>query len=211
MLCDICKVNEATISYTEIMNGVTKEKHICFACAAKFAGLDSQHFSMQGGGFLTNLLAGLLMNYEGQISEGDMKKSNFVCPSCGTTYNEFVKYGKVGCHDCYRMFSFVMDDFLKDHHGSAQHTGMAPKYQDLFVDIPELKILKDEPIELMPKLQPEADAEVCSDDQPDALSSIKLLELRLKEALEAEEYETAAHIRDMIKEKKALIKAVDHE
>ena len=33
MICEKCKIREATISYTEIINGVKTEHHFCTQCA----------------------------------------------------------------------------------------------------------------------------------------------------------------------------------
>ena len=91
MLCDICQVNEAVISYTEITNGTKNEKHLCEACAAKYTGLDSRHFAVLPGGLLAALLSNMIMEYDSGMNDKDMKKTNFICPSCKMTYNEFLK------------------------------------------------------------------------------------------------------------------------
>ena len=42
MLCGICKEKEATVFYTEIINGAKKEQYLCGECAAKSTGLPLQ-------------------------------------------------------------------------------------------------------------------------------------------------------------------------
>ncbi len=258
MLCDICQVNEATILYTEIMNGTRREKHLCEACAAKYTGLDSKHFAVVPGGMLANLLANMIMNYDSELSDNDIKKTNFVCPSCGMTYNEFLKYGKLGCHDCYKTFGLILDPCLMEMQGSSRHVGTAPEGQQVFVEIPELK-----PMEKAQKVQAQSGKQGAAQtgtpavqspeipDDPKALASGTLandrtssssgtqgseqrtaaghigdvdaaqnpedirdvgqLKKRLAEAIEREEYEEAAKIRDLIKSLDAANEAVKHE
>ena len=61
MLCENCHQNEASIHYTEIINGVKKEHHICMDCARRlnFAGMsDSSDAEFPFVRLLTGLLAG---------------------------------------------------------------------------------------------------------------------------------------------------------
>lgn len=235
MLCDICKVNEATISYTEIMNnGATTEKHLCQACAMKLAGLDNRHFAVQPGGLLANILANMILQHDSQISDTDIKKTNFVCPTCKTTYNEFLKYGKFGCHDCYRTFGIILDPCLKDMHGSALHIGAVPAHQQVYVDIPELRPMEKASVQVSPTepvgdtgnltmhqwSEPAEDASLYSPADSEALKEIEdmdTLKSMLKQAVACEAYEDAAKLRDIIREKSAHAdqsadahKAVDH-
>ena len=73
-----------------------------------------------------NLLASLLTSVLGQTgiaAEDDAKKTNLVCPKCGMTYNEFLKYSKFGCPECVHTFGFLLDDYFKKIQGSCEHCG----------------------------------------------------------------------------------------
>lgn len=59
MLCERCNEREATIHYTELVNGVRSEHHICSECASKL--MPAEYGSMFGADmpfakFLTGLL-----------------------------------------------------------------------------------------------------------------------------------------------------------
>ena len=45
MLCENCKENEATVKYTQIINGDKKEMHLCEECSHKL-GIDNISFNM---------------------------------------------------------------------------------------------------------------------------------------------------------------------
>ncbi len=101
MLCEQCRKREATIKYVEVAGGVKTEHNLCAQCAGK---LDlGQYSALFEGEFpLGKLLSGLL-----GIPDADHNESRFagvVCPTCGTTYEDFVKNSRFGCEDCYSVF-----------------------------------------------------------------------------------------------------------
>ena len=124
MLCEHCKKREATVKYVEVINGVKTEHNLCTQCAAH-ADLGQFSALFEGEFPLGKLLSGLLGTQE--TEEEDEKYSGVVCPTCGTTYEEFVKDSRFGCPDCYI--------------GEAAGPGEDP------VNIPELS--KEEKIRLM--------------------------------------------------------------
>ena len=87
MLCEQCKMREATVKYVEVVNGVKTEHNLSGHCAAR---LDIGQYSalFEGEISLAKLLSGLLgvPNTEKQ----DGKLAEVVCPTCGTTYEDFV-------------------------------------------------------------------------------------------------------------------------
>ena len=129
MLCEHCKKREATVKYVEVINGVKTEHNLCTQCAAH-ADLGQFSALFEGEFPLGKLLSGLLGTQE--TEEEDEKYSGVVCPTCGTTYEEFVKDSRFGCPDCYSV--------LEEMNGTGT-TGEDP------VNIPELS--KEEKIRLM--------------------------------------------------------------
>ena len=103
MLCEHCKKREATVKYVEVINGVKTEHNLCTQCAAH-ADLGQFSALFEGEFPLGKLLSGLLGTQE--TEEEDEKYSGVVCPTCGTTYEEFVKDSRFGCPDCYSVFIF---------------------------------------------------------------------------------------------------------
>jgi protein arginine kinase activator len=45
------------------------------------------------------------------------------CPTCGATMNDFRESGRLGCGDCYRVFEAPLRDLLRRLHGSSRHIG----------------------------------------------------------------------------------------
>jgi len=95
------------------------------------------------------------------------------CPSCGFTYQDFKKVGRFGCGDCYEAFKKQLDPLLKRIHGANRHIGKVPLNAGKTVK--ETKALQD----------------------------LKALKAQLEKAIQAEEFEQAAKLRDKIRELEA--------
>lgn len=93
------------------------------------------------------------------------------CDGCGLSYSEFLKTGKFGCSACYGTFGKVFDKSLKQIQGSDTHHGKVPKG---FV--------------------------TKADHVLDDISELDKLTLKLQYAVEKEEFEEAARLRDIIRE-----------
>ena len=199
MLCERCKIREANIQYTEIVNGVRTEHNYCTQCAKE---MDFGPYSaiFEGEFPLGKLLSGLL-GVQGEADEEE-KTSQIVCPTCGTSYDDFVKDSRFGCADCYSVFDLLINAKIKQLQGNVRHTGKHPKFQKI----------KADPFHLTSSGQPEEEtavdaaagsegqnAELVSAGESDAQAQIRKLEARLREAVRAEEYEAAAEYRDQIR------------
>jgi len=91
------------------------------------------------------------------------------CPACGSTLRDFRDSGRLGCDQCYVAFDGHLRDLLRRLHGSSQHVG--ERYE-------------------MP-------GEAGGDSDPRS----RLLELKaqLRQAVEGENFELAAELRDRIR------------
>lgn len=174
MLCDKCKKNEAKIYYTEIINGVKKEQHLCEECATECTSFQMGAPIMNQEFSLGSLLSTLLGNYSGNNTQetGHVEK-DIHCDNCGMTYSEFMRVGKFGCDKCYDSFDKVLDKSIRSIQGSDTHTGKKPKGFETKTE----KLVKE-------------------------LSEIDKLSIRLQDAIEKEEFEEAVKIRDKIRELK---------
>lgn len=200
MLCERCRIREANIQYTEVINGVKKDHHFCAQCAKE---MDFGPYSaiFDGDFPLGKLLSGLL-GIE-NASQAPDKRHQIVCPTCGTGYDEFVKNSRFGCGDCYSVFGPLMEDSLKQLHGSVKHTGKIPKRQEI-VYTPGSGMAKTEAAGVGISGDGRIMAGMSGSDKGDAEreEEIEIWDARLKEALRAEDYEEAAICRDQIKELK---------
>lgn len=121
MLCERCQEREATIFYTEIINGVKNEHNLCSDCAQELDFGDELPFA--------ELLAGILGAYAGGSSEKPADTmEQVVCPACKMSYREFIKQGVFGCEDCYGVFAPLIEENIKQIQGSNVHTGKRPLY-----------------------------------------------------------------------------------
>jgi protein arginine kinase activator len=50
-------------------------------------------------------------------------RSSDVCTRCGGTFQDFRETGRLGCPDCYRSFETPLRDLLRRLHGSTHHLG----------------------------------------------------------------------------------------
>ncbi|HIX16189.1 MAG TPA: UvrB/UvrC motif-containing protein [Candidatus Hungatella pullicola] len=186
MLCERCKIREANIQYTEVINGVKKEHHFCAQCARE---MDFGPYSaiFDGDMPLGKLLSGLL-GLEDTRHEPD-KLHQISCPVCKTTYDEFVKESRFGCADCYSVFGPLMEDSIKQLQGSVVHTGKRPSDgggESDHMGEEETKSFEQEGFGA----------------RSDAEKEIQEWEAKRRDALRMEDYETAAVCRDRIRELK---------
>jgi protein arginine kinase activator len=48
------------------------------------------------------------------------------CPNCGFTQADFKKAGRLGCSECYQVFSEGLESLLKTMHKGTRHVGKRP-------------------------------------------------------------------------------------
>lgn len=172
MLCDICKKNEATVHLTEVVNDDVSELHICQQCAREKGASMQQNFG------IAELLSGLVDLPVDMIS----KKSHISvkCPGCGMSYDNFKKMGRFGCAGCYDAFKRALYPLFKKIHGTSCHIGKEPvKLVSTGSDKPGRPAKHDKACAVKDKL--------------------KDLKSKLLDAIQKEEFEQAALLRDQIK------------
>ena len=123
MLCEKCNKNEASIKYTEIINGEKTEMMLCEKCSHDL-GLDNINFNMPID--FSSFFGGLLDDSEynsQQVMPLFQTVKELKCNNCNMTYDDFVNIGKFGCEECYEVFSPKIDSLLKRLHGDNKHLG----------------------------------------------------------------------------------------
>ncbi len=176
-------------------DGEIVEKHACEDCAAEqgFAPQVSEQPSVH------ELLSSFVMSPgPGQPkpqSQGlEITVRARACGECGTTFSEFKRAGLLGCPACYSAFEGQLGPMIeRAHEGATHHVGKVPK-----------RALADcgtrsDPTRLE-KLLGDAKARA---------ARAGALRLQLEQALEREEYERAAEIRDALRKVEGL--GVDEE
>ncbi len=92
-----------------------------------------------------------------------------VCPGCGATLADFRTTGRLGCAQCYVTFAGPLRDLLRRLHGTTQHEG--ERYR----------------------------TGAAGAAGPEGSAGLAELQERLRRAVEAEDFEEAARLRDAIR------------
>lgn len=122
---------------------------------------------------MPDMFGGLLQSFFGGALPARSGASR--CPVCGSTYGDITNTGKVGCANCYDAFFEELLPSIKRIHGNTKHCGKAPDSIE-YTEVKTKAELMDE--------------------------TAKLKE-QLKKAIEEQNFELAATLRDKIKEKEA--------
>ena len=101
MLCEKCGKNNATVMYTQIVNGKKSSLNICSLCASGESLFD---------------------NFGSLLSSGGRSDSGTSCPVCGMTAAELTRKGRMGCGSCYDTFRLQAKSMLKKIHGTSIHS-----------------------------------------------------------------------------------------
>ncbi len=112
----------------------------------------------------------------GFIGTPAMKGSTVRCPKCGASFEEIMETGKIGCMECYKVFHDRLLPTIHRIHGTAKHKGKVPGSSALRIVEPAGKMAV---VEMSPLEQKRAE---------------------LKAAIEKQDFERAAVLRDEIRD-----------
>ena len=134
MKCEICGIREAVIHIQQIIGKERMDLHLCESCALERGIAGNEEKSELS---ISNLLTGL-------IDLRHMKGlRNKVCPRCDSSLEEIKKHERVGCGECFIVYSNEIRSFLNKMVGKTQHKGKYPKrlltYKTFLVDVIKLK------------------------------------------------------------------------
>lgn len=173
MVCDVCKKKKATVHLTEIVDGKTAEMHLCEECAKERSLQMEQQFG------LADLLAGL-SDFGKQVKTEE--KTKLQCANCALGYEDFRKFGRLGCSECYNAFRGHLSSLLKKIHGSSHHLGKKPAGR---------------PVSKTSGISKANAASAAK--APTAEETLQELKIKLQQAVLTEDFETAAFLRDKIR------------
>lgn len=123
--------------------------------------------------FSVHQLLSSLLNYSGPEADPPASRIGIVTPTCrecGLTYDEFAQSGRLGCGRCYEEFGSHMESLLRRVHGAGEHRGKSPARG--------------------------------AGKSPRVVqgSEIDRVRAELQKAVEREDFETAAKLRDKIRQ-----------
>ena len=112
-VCDLCGKGEATMKVSQLdKEGRVTEIAVCAECARQRGFAEVEKLKANAAEILTELKT--------RIDEGD---SRLVCRSCGLSYAEFKRLGRLGCADCYVSFHDELLPLIRRIHDAVQHVG----------------------------------------------------------------------------------------
>ena len=117
-------------------------------------------------------LAEILSGMVTSMPPGQKKaiEHSIVCPKCGLSFDGFARQGRFGCGACYSAFREVLEPIMRKIHGASLHRGQTPTPSPVEGQSESLPIREEE-----------------------------RLEGELKKAIESEDFERAAEVRDKLK------------
>lgn len=165
MLCQNCSKREATTHIKRVVNGEWTENHLCSECASSLGYDDIFDNSILS---IPNIFASFFNDTPLTLTSGKTQR----CEKCGSSFEDIIRTGMVGCADCYETFSDKLLPSIQRIHGKAKHAGKVPV------------IKQSTPIKKIEKSKDE----IISEKQA-----------QLAEAVEKQEFERAVVLRDEIK------------
>ncbi|MCS7233014.1 MAG: UvrB/UvrC motif-containing protein [Synergistetes bacterium] len=157
MVCQNCKMKEATVNITRFIGGKKEELHFCKECAEKLLGggdLLSFDFSLPD-------LLGTLLKPSSLPLWDESRHHTLKCPKCGLSYEGFQEIGKLGCSECYGTFKSKLVPLLRRIHGNTRHGGKIPlRANEELARLKELEKLREELNEAIKREEYEKAAEI---------------------------------------------------
>ena len=118
MICHLCKDKVASIQLKEIIGGEVTELQLCQDC------YDARE--QEGTGVTESSAADIVDSLTGaKKKSADSEPES--CSACGMTKTDLRDKGRLGCSDCYVVFSASLEPILSRVHGSVEHRGKTPQ------------------------------------------------------------------------------------
>lgn len=173
MKCQNCGKNNADTHIKRVINGAYEEHHLCAECAKKLGYSNMfSGFADEWNNTFNSLLGGFFSNALPVRSQATR------CDTCGSSFADITDTGSVGCADCYDLFEDQLMPTIRRIHGNTSHVGKS----GVTVKNPISEKAEEEP-------------------DKHAVNTLEELKAQLQTAIENQEFEKAAELRDKIKAK----------
>jgi protein arginine kinase activator len=133
MLCE-CQQRQATIHEVLIQHGKKVERHLCEQCASKIGVSTDPHMPISQ--LISNYISGKNLSIP-SVGENDSPASKLSrakpgatppCQTCSMTFSKFRDSGLLGCPSCYTSFQKRLSPLIaRAHEGGEQHIGKVPR------------------------------------------------------------------------------------
>jgi len=218
--CEVCG-KPATYKFTKIVNGMAKDSFYCDEHAQQNSPhIQKSPFADPGNlSNLKNLIKGIVENV-GEMAaasvtapEAEANYPDVRCQACGLTFAMYKRTLLLGCPVCYVAFGKHIEADLRKFHSKTRHTGRRPAEGATVSGEPaeEEAAAETNAAEAAKALNPPkgeiqlapAEEELEEAGEPESIEEIddpNILRGRLKEAVQREDFEQAARLRDRIRE-----------
>lgn len=115
MICQCCGRNPASTYIKTISGGKLTEYALCAECAQQL-----------GCGNLFTGLGYHLSDIVREFFDESDEEDDVRCKCCGSSFNDIVRSGRVGCAECYNTFYDRLLPVIRQIHGSDVHRGKVP-------------------------------------------------------------------------------------
>lgn len=126
MICQVCKKAEATVHLTQIVGGKVRKLDLCAACAEECGANDPIGFSIVE---VLKKFADVFTPEPQEapvVKQEDKEDTSLKCPACGYTDRELDKTGRLGCPLCYQALSEKIVSAINEIHENPCHVGKTP-------------------------------------------------------------------------------------
>ena len=192
MKCDRCQLAPASVRISQTVNGVSSELHLCRECAVE---LENEYAKNAWGKLFPDTFFGSWLGHTGGIpsfGEEVSAQEDISCPTCGCSFKDFRRTGLFGCADCYQAFRGQLDEIFRRVQAGSEHMGRIPG---------SLQAKGDAAPSVNEAAAPDPTAaETAPTVTVPEPGSVADLRRQQQEAVEREDYELAARLRDQIRE-----------
>lgn len=115
MNCQKCNKRPATVHIVQFVNDIKTEQHLCSICSGQTSIIFPQ-FNVSD-----NLIIEKFLN---QVNSD--AGLGHVCQKCGTSFEEFLSSGLLGCAHCYEQFEEKLEEPIRRLHHAYMHKGKKP-------------------------------------------------------------------------------------
>lgn len=182
MLCAHCGKREAEILIKQITGQTLHTCALCRECAEELGLIPSDGPSITISFSVSeNDVARIKKKKMTSKQKKEAQENSLVCPECGTSYAKFREIGTLGCEKCYEAFRVPLGEYLQEHQGAESHwCAMSSGFSD--IPVSEVEVPGEVRLDCL---------RLDGDDR-------EKLERSMREAVDLEDYERAAVIRDKL-------------
>ena len=127
MNCQECNENEANVNIWINVNGYKQEMFLCQECASKLGVPMSDEDFMSMSKMFDMHFPDLLSSFFDLSVESDSApNSQKACSECGLTLKQLKEKSRLGCANCYDVFTDEINTLLRRLHGANEHIGKIP-------------------------------------------------------------------------------------